>query len=375
MDEKGYLAQTQLSAFLIDPKSHEIKVWHVLLALVAIPVLLVWSLQLLLIVVIPGIPVLALMVSVEWPLSLFTKKKAEKEILGLLKRTGFSREQLFEVAVSDKEIRGHDDLLHLVSPQLARARTRALRTRKGRLEWTLFEISGNHKAFDMLMWRLANATLDGESEDAVLEFLTCKIVKEEVPRSELCTLLSEAKQELDSSPDYLKPEFTNLKRYEKEPKSARPLLRCRNCSAQQYKGDWEKAMDERARAMGSAGFRNLSAKEQCLKCGSTDLVDAAGPEPPAEEPSQAVLDMAAQFISAARQWDGAHARALRASSMNSDDFRAVLRETNPIEERAVEEVKTLIDEARKTSQLDDVIRLLQRRGERRAVSLMGAYLE
>lgn len=92
--------------------------------------------------------------------------------------------------------------------------------RRRRLEQTLREISGNPNAFDMLMWRLANASMDGETEDAVFEFLDRRIVKGKAPPTQLRPLLKEAIQELRSSPDYLKPEFTNLNKYEKEePKS------------------------------------------------------------------------------------------------------------------------------------------------------------
>ena len=49
------------------------------------------------------------------------------------------------------------------------------------------------------------------------------------------------------------------------------MLRCRNCGHLQKDGDWEDMMDRRVKAMGSRGFRNISASPQCLKCGSTDL--------------------------------------------------------------------------------------------------------
>jgi hypothetical protein len=85
--------------------------------------------------------------------------------------------------------------------------------RKKRLQETLTQMTGKENAFDMLMWRLANASMDGESEDTVLDFLAYKIADGKVSTSELRPLLKEAIQEL--GPEYFRPEFTNLMRYEK----------------------------------------------------------------------------------------------------------------------------------------------------------------
>ncbi|MBM4042870.1 MAG: hypothetical protein FJ290_30645 [Planctomycetes bacterium] len=69
--------------------------------------------------------------------------------------------------------------------------------------------------FDMLMWRLANAAMDGESRDTVLDYLYGKILKGAVQRQMLVELLDDATKELNSSAEYMKPELTNLNRYEK----------------------------------------------------------------------------------------------------------------------------------------------------------------
>ena len=71
------------------------------------------------------------------------------------------------------------------------------------------------KGFDMLMWRLANGVMDGESQDAILDYLYAKILGSAVPRHNLTGLVEDAIQELDSSTVYLQPAFTNLNRYEK----------------------------------------------------------------------------------------------------------------------------------------------------------------
>ena len=49
------------------------------------------------------------------------------------------------------------------------------------------------------------------------------------------------------------------------------LLQCRNCKQTQPKGEWERRMDLKAKMAGMAGFVNLSAKPECLKCGSKEL--------------------------------------------------------------------------------------------------------
>jgi hypothetical protein len=71
------------------------------------------------------------------------------------------------------------------------------------------------RGFDMLMWRLANGVMDGESQDAILEYLHAKVLNSAVPKDQLSGLVEDAIQELHLSPDYLKPAFTNLNRYEK----------------------------------------------------------------------------------------------------------------------------------------------------------------
>jgi hypothetical protein len=52
---------------------------------------------------------------------------------------------------------------------------------------------------------------------------------------------------------------------------SKPKLRCKSCGHVQEKGDWEAAMDRQAKAMGSAGFHNISARPQCISCGGTSL--------------------------------------------------------------------------------------------------------
>jgi len=54
-------------------------------------------------------------------------------------------------------------------------------------------------------------------------------------------------------------------------KKERPKLRCEVCGNIQLYGDWEKAMDAQAKAMGSRGFVNIGAEPQCFKCGSGEL--------------------------------------------------------------------------------------------------------
>ena len=48
-------------------------------------------------------------------------------------------------------------------------------------------------------------------------------------------------------------------------------VRCKSCGNVQEEGAWEAEMDRRAKAMGSKGFVNINAKEQCLRCGKTEL--------------------------------------------------------------------------------------------------------
>jgi len=60
---------------------------------------------------------------------------------------------------------------------------------KKRLQDTLAQMTGKENAFDMLMWRIANASMDGESEDTVLDFLVRKIADGKVATAELRLLL------------------------------------------------------------------------------------------------------------------------------------------------------------------------------------------
>ena len=151
-------------------------------------------------------------------------------------------------------------------------------------------------------------------------------------------------------------------------------LRCGNCGNIQGEGAWEKEMDQRARAMGSSGFVNLSAPEQCLKCGSTDLTDASAPKQQSEEPSKEVSDFAAEFARLSRTWERAHTREQASVSLSSDAFRNVLSETRPIKEQVEKKIQLLLADVRSKGITDEILRLLQRKGETGALSLMDAYL-
>ena len=111
-----------------------------------------------------------------------------------------------------------------------------------------------------------------------------------------------------------------------------------------------------------------------MKCGSTDLVDSSLPKPQSEEPSKDISDLAARFIHAGREWANAHSREQGGVSLSSDEFRRLMSSTRPVKERAEKEIKELIAEARTTNILDDVLRLLQRKGEKGALYLIDAYL-
>ncbi|MBM3473013.1 MAG: hypothetical protein FJX75_07100 [Armatimonadetes bacterium] len=152
-----------------------------------------------------------------------------------------------------------------------------------------------------------------------------------------------------------------------------PMLRCNNCGARQREGAWEDAMQARAAAAGSR-FVNLSASPECLKCGSTDLVGASSPRPQPKEAPKEVADLAGRFAAAGRKWAAAHSEEQAAVGRSSDGFRAVLARTRPIKEETERLVKTLIGEARARGVLDDVLRLLQRKGEKATLYLMDAYL-
>ena len=62
------------------------------------------------------------------------------------------------------------------------------------------------------------------------------------------------------------------------------MLRCKVCGHTQRNGDWEKAMDAQAKAMGARGFVNIGAEPQCLKCGARELIDLSRPVSIEEEP-------------------------------------------------------------------------------------------
>jgi hypothetical protein len=179
------------------------------------------------------------------------------------------------------------------------------------------------------------------------------------------------------------PSFTNLSRYDKdepsprveEPAAPEPvLLRCNNCGATQRKGDWEKAMDARAKAMGSRGFVNLSASPQCLNCSSTDLVDAASPKPPPKAFPKEAEELTTQMMTAAREWEAAHTEAQGAVHLSSDEFREVSRRTGAVKDEMEKLVARLIAEARAKNILDDVLSLLQEKGARAALYIVDHYL-
>ncbi len=50
-------------------------------------------------------------------------------------------------------------------------------------------------------------------------------------------------------------------------------LYCTKCGNTQFHGEWEKLMDEKAKALGSRGFFNISARPQCLSCGGETLLN------------------------------------------------------------------------------------------------------
>ena len=73
-------------------------------------------------------------------------------------------------------------------------------------------------------------------------------------------------------------------------------LRCQVCGHIQHKGDWEKAMDVQAKAMGARGFVNLGAEPQCLKCGSRELRDLSRPVSAEEEEPKFITDAAEEIV-------------------------------------------------------------------------------
>ncbi len=149
------------------------------------------------------------------------------------------------------------------------------------------------------------------------------------------------------------------------------LLRCNNCGHKQREGDWEREMNRQSRVKYGTEFVNLSAPAQCLKCGSTDLVDASQPRQAAPAVPAEVTDLAGRFARAGREWEEAHTLGL------SEAQRGVMTHyysTQQTKKEKEEEIKKLIAEARAKGVLYDVIGLLQRKGETAAVQLLNAYL-
>ena len=53
------------------------------------------------------------------------------------------------------------------------------------------------------------------------------------------------------------------------------MLRGKACGNVQHKGDWENAMNAQAKRMGVIVDRFGPVEEQCLKCGSCELMDTS----------------------------------------------------------------------------------------------------
>ena len=87
------------------------------------------------------------------------------------------------------------------------------------------------------------------------------------------------------------PEKSAVTQREKKAK-----LRCQVCGHIQRRGDWEKAMDAQAKAMGARGFIGLGAEPQCLKCGSRELRDISRPVSAEEEEPQFITDAAEEIV-------------------------------------------------------------------------------
>ncbi len=67
-----------------------------------------------------------------------------------------------------------------------------------------------------------------------------------------------------------------------EPSALAPAVtqtryQCNSCGALQEDGAWEDAMNARAKVTGQKGFYNIGGSPECLKCGSTDLLDRYSP--------------------------------------------------------------------------------------------------
>jgi len=69
------------------------------------------------------------------------------------------------------------------------------------------------------------------------------------------------------------------------------------CGHIQRKGDWEKAMDAQAKAMGSRGFVTIGNVEaQCLSCGSRELKDPSHPISAENEGSEFITAAAEEIV-------------------------------------------------------------------------------
>jgi hypothetical protein len=140
------------------------------------------------------------------------------------------------------------------------------------------------------------------------------------------------------------------------------MLRCNACGHKQREGAWEEEMDRRARAMGSRGFINLSAPEECLKCGSTDLVEASKPRTRTSPTPKNVKRIADEFVTLGREH---HLAVRRIDTATSD---ATYREA-----------RTLTEKARKEGILYDVLADLQRRRKtedvKAALALLDAHFQ
>ncbi|MCX6831092.1 MAG: hypothetical protein NT028_03035 [candidate division Zixibacteria bacterium] len=130
-------------------------------------------------------------------------------------------------------------------------------------------------------------------------------------------------------------------------------------------------MDTRARAIGRRGFVNLSAPEECLKCGSTDLVDDSLPKRQSKEPSREVSDLGAQFAHAGKEWENAYSLGLREAQ---EGIMTHYHSTEATKKKMEKQIERLIAEARTKGVLDDVLHLLQRKGEKAALYVIDHYL-
>jgi hypothetical protein len=125
-------------------------------------------------------------------------------------------------------------------------------------------------------------------------------------------------------------------------------------------------MDRRARAMGSRGFVNLSAPEQCLKCGSTDLVELSRPQTrPTGDESGSDRSKAASVTRIADEF----------VRLGKKDYAAVRSVDTASQRAAYEEARTLTEQARSNGVLYEVLANLQRRRQTEEVKSALALLE